>query len=111
VREELLPDQLVGLALERSIGLLAFTYTEPLVTYEYVRDASGLARGQGLRTVLVTAGFVQPRPLRDLCSSVDAVTLDVKAFDERLFRDLAGGRVAPCCAPSRSCARRGSGWS
>jgi pyruvate formate lyase activating enzyme len=94
-RLELLPDALVAAAAARGIPALAFTYSEPLVSFEYVRDAAGLARAAGLRTVLVTAGFAEEGPVRELARVVDAVTLDVKAFRERAYRDVAGARLAP----------------
>ena len=63
--------------------------------YEYGRDTATLARARGLRNVLVTAGYVNPAPLRALSAVLDAVTLDLKAFDEALFRELSGGRLRP----------------
>jgi pyruvate formate lyase activating enzyme len=94
-RTALSPEALVALARARSIPAVAFTYSEPLVSYEYVRDAAALAREAGIRTVLVTAGFVEEAPLRALARSLDAVTLDVKAFRDRFYREVAGGRLAP----------------
>ncbi|MBI2896943.1 MAG: AmmeMemoRadiSam system radical SAM enzyme [Deltaproteobacteria bacterium] len=93
--EEAMPEELVDVAVGRGIPLLAFTYSEPLVFYEYVRDTAALAREKGLRNVLVTAGYVSPEPLRALCRVIDAVTLDLKAFDEPLFREISGGRLGP----------------
>ncbi len=94
-RHEVFPVDLVGAARTNELAALAFTYSEPLVAFEYVRDAAALARSKGIRNVLVTAGYVSPAPLRELCRSIDAVTLDLKAFDEPLFRQLSGGRVTP----------------
>lgn len=94
-RLELLPEALVAAAQARAIPAIAFTYSEPLVSFEYVRDAAALARERGIRTVLVTAGFVEEGPLRELARVIDAVTLDVKAFRERAYRDVAGARLAP----------------
>jgi pyruvate formate lyase activating enzyme len=93
--QEAMPADLVAAALRDRIPLLAFTYSEPLVFYEYVRDTAALAHDRGLRNVLVTAGYINPEPLRALARVIDAVTLDLKAFDEALFRDLAGGRLRP----------------
>jgi pyruvate formate lyase activating enzyme len=89
------PEDLARAAQTYDLSSVAFTYTEPLVAYEYVRDAAALTRSLGMKNVLVTAGYVNAAPLRELCRSVDAVTLDLKAFEEPLFRELAGGRVAP----------------
>ncbi len=94
-RHDLFPADLARLAASRGIPALAFTYSEPLVSYEYVRDSAALAREKGIRTVLVTAGFVEEAPLRALARSIDAVTLDVKAFREGFYREVTGGRLAP----------------
>lgn len=94
-RFEVPPEALASAARERRLPSIAFTYSEPLVSYEYVRDAATLARAAGIRTVLVTAGFVEEGPLRELARVVDAVTLDVKAFRDATYREVAGGRLAP----------------
>jgi pyruvate formate lyase activating enzyme len=94
-RYEFLPEALVATTRERAVPALAFTYSEPLVSFEYVRDAAALARAAGIRTVLVTAGYVEEGPLRELARVVDAVTLDVKAFRDALYREVTGARLAP----------------
>jgi pyruvate formate lyase activating enzyme len=94
-RHAIAPEELVGLTRQRAVPAIAFTYSEPLVSFEYVRDAAALARDAGIRTVLVTAGFVEEAPLRELARVVDAVTLDVKGFRDGVYRTLAGARLAP----------------
>jgi pyruvate formate lyase activating enzyme len=94
-RFEALPEQLVSLAIGRGAPSIAYTYTEPLVQYEYVRDAAALARDRGIKNVLVTAGYINERPLRELCRVVDAVTLDVKALRDSFYREVSSGRLKP----------------
>jgi pyruvate formate lyase activating enzyme len=91
----LLPAELARTTRERGARAVAYTYSEPLVAYEYVRDSAALAREQGLANVLVTAGYVSERPLRELCRVIDAVTLDVKAFREEFYREVSGARLSP----------------
>ncbi len=57
--------------------------------------AATLARAQGLKNVLVTAGYINERPLRELARVIDAVTLDVKAFREPFYREVSGARLGP----------------
>ncbi len=87
------PTRLVEMALEArdegNIGI-AYTYNEPLVGYEYVRDCSVLARGQGLKNVVVTNGTVCEAPLRDLLPLIDAMNIDLKGFTEDAYRRLSG---------------------
>ncbi len=90
-----MPERLVEAASAKSIPAIAYTYSEPLVAYEYVLESARLARQAGIRNVLVTAGYIYERPLRELLQYIDAVTLDLKAFSGRIYRRLAAGRLDP----------------
>ncbi len=76
-----------------NIGI-AFTYNEPLVGYEFVMDTSILARRNGLKTVVVTNGYIHEKPLLELLPFIDAMNIDLKAPDEAGYRSL-GGNLAP----------------
>ena len=92
---DLFPDQLVEVTAASSIPLIAYTYSEPLIYYEYVRDTAALARERGIRNVLVTAGYISERPLRALCRVTDAATVDLKGFNEAVYKKLTGARLSP----------------
>ena len=83
--EYLPPEKLVKLAKalvpQGNIGI-AFTYNEPLVGYEYVRDAAELAHGKGLKTVLVTNGTAELPVLEEVLPYIDAMNIDLKGFTE-----------------------------
>lgn len=91
--EELSPEELVdaalGLAPQGNIGI-AFTYNEPLIGYEFVRDTAALARNRGLETVLVTNGYVEQGPLEALLPHISAMNIDLKAFTPEGYRTLGG---------------------
>ena len=74
---------------------LAFTYSEPLVWYEYVGEAAQLAKTHGLKTVLITNGYVQQKPWEELLPYVDAANLDVKSFRNDFYRSLCRGSLTP----------------
>ncbi|HOP12035.1 MAG TPA: AmmeMemoRadiSam system radical SAM enzyme [Oscillospiraceae bacterium] len=74
---------------EGNIGL-AFTYNEPLIWYEYVRDCAKLLRENGLKTVLVTNGMICLEPLLELLPLIDAMNIDLKGFSQK-FYDLVKG--------------------
>lgn len=74
---------------EGNIGL-AFTYNEPLIGYEYVRDCARLCKGKGLKVVLVTNGSILPDPWIALLPLVDAANLDLKCFTPEGYRALGG---------------------
>lgn len=90
---EILPEALVGEAeahrSEGNIGL-AFTYNEPLIGYEYVRDCARLCKGKGLKVVLVTNGSILPDPWIALLPLVDAANIDLKCFTPEGYRALGG---------------------
>jgi pyruvate formate lyase activating enzyme len=90
-----LPEDLVRAARERDCQAIAYTYSDPVVFYEYVRDSAELAREKGLSNVLVTAGYINPEPLRELCRWVDASNTDLKAFDDGFYREVCGARLQP----------------
>ena len=87
------PQELAGMAEELreegNIGI-AFTYNEPMIGYEYVRDASLEAKKRGMKNVVVTNGCVLPHILEDVLPSVDAFNIDLKSFSEETYRMLGG---------------------
>ena len=92
------PQRLVQWAKEyedtRCIGV-AFTYNEPTIWYEFVQDTASLIRAAGLKTVLVTNGYISPDPWRQLLPYIDAVNIDVKAWSDEFYRELCGGALQP----------------
>ena len=96
---ELRPEQAVQAALEAAepyycIGL-AFTYSEPLVWYEYVQETAEQGQRAGLKNVLVTNGFIQEQPLKELLPLIDALNIDVKAFTNEFYRHWCRGSLKP----------------
>ncbi len=93
---EVTPDELVQAALRATargnVGL-AFTYNEPLVGFEYVRDCSLLAHEAGLVNVLVSNGMANPGPIAELLPLIDAANIDLKGYTQS-FYDLVGGDLA-----------------
>jgi len=91
--QTLTPEDIAALAVrtvaEGNIGV-AYTYNEPLVGYEFVRDCAGLVRDAGLQNVLVTNGCVNPGPLETLLPLVNAMNIDLKGFSQRFYRKLGG---------------------
>lgn len=74
---------------EGNLGL-AFTYNEPLVGWEYVRDAARLSRAAGMKNVLVTNGTASPDVLQELLLFMDAMNIDLKSFRRETYRKLGG---------------------
>ena len=92
--ETIRPEELVEIALQTksrgNIGI-AFTYNEPLVGYEYVRDTARLAKAEGLKTVLVTNGTAELPILREIAPYIDAMNIDLKGFTDLYYTKILGG--------------------
>lgn len=88
------PAELVGAAKARA-PVIAFTYNEPTVQLEYVLEVARAGRVKGLRSVLVSCGFMQEAPLDELCEALAAIKIDLKGFDEGFYRDVCGAALRP----------------
>ncbi|WP_346909043.1 AmmeMemoRadiSam system radical SAM enzyme [Faecalicatena orotica] len=87
------PQDLADKAAEyRSIGNIgiAYTYNEPLVGYEYVRDTSRLVKEAGMVNVLVTNGSASLSVLEEILPYIDAMNIDLKGFSQEYYRKLGG---------------------
>lgn len=89
------PPELVQVAKEEGCLGIAFTYSDPVVFFEYVADTGALAHAAGLVNTCVTAAYIQPKPLRSLCRVLDACHVDLKAFDEGFYRQVNGATLKP----------------
>jgi pyruvate formate lyase activating enzyme len=92
---DLMPEELVQQALRHGSDMIAFTYTEPTVFYEYVFDTAKAARSEGMKTVFISNGFINPAPLLELCPYLSAANIDLKCFSDETYRQLTGGRLQP----------------
>jgi pyruvate formate lyase activating enzyme len=96
------PRDIVDLALkEGSVGV-AYTYSEPLVWFEFVRDTARLVREAGLLNVVVTNGFLEPEPLAELLPWLDAANVDLKSMDDSFYRKICKARLEPVLASIRA---------
>jgi pyruvate formate lyase activating enzyme len=83
-----------ALSSVKNIGL-AFTYNEPVVWFEYMRDLAMAAKAEGLFTVMVSNGYVNSEPLEEITGFIDAFNIDLKAFNNDFYKKLAGAELAP----------------
>lgn len=94
-RDEVSPEELIGAVLKTpSIGI-AFTYNEPTVWYEYIKDVLPLAKEKDLKTVLVTNGFIEEEPLHKILPMVDAMNIDLKSFSPQFYTNVCKGKIEP----------------
>ena len=88
------PETLAQIAEEQKINGnigVAFTYNEPLISFEYVLDTAKFLVKKGLKTVLVTNGMADVEAVKELLPYVDAMNIDLKGFSDRYYRDVLKG--------------------
>lgn len=89
------PARLAALARQYRCPSIAYTYSEPVVFYEYVMDSAEAAHAQGVRSVVISGGYIQRDPLLKWCRAVDAIKVDLKAFSEKFYKDVVNGELKP----------------
>ncbi len=101
------PEEVVAAALDSGAQAIAFTYTEPTIFYEYMLDIAKLAKARGLKTLVVSAGFISPGPLEELLPFIDAYKVDFKAFNPTFYTELTGGSRDPVLEAMKLIRRKG----
>jgi len=92
---DVFPEDIVQMARKSDCPAIAYTYTEPLVSYEYTYDCCKAATEAGIKNVLVTAAYINPEPLRNICRFVDAANVDLKSFSDDFYREVCDARLKP----------------
>jgi pyruvate formate lyase activating enzyme len=82
------PNDVVTLALEHQCPSISYTYTDPVVFYEYMAEICIIAHNNGLRNVMVSAGYINPKPLNAIAKHLDAANIDLKTFDNKIYKSL-----------------------
>ncbi len=95
INYDLPPERVVEIAVSRNIPSIAYTYSEPIIYYEYVKDTAKIAKEKGIKNTLVTAGFINEKPLRELLKFIDAITLDLKAFSNSFYKKITSAMLDP----------------
>ncbi len=92
---DLMPERVVEEAVKNSARSIAYTYSEPVSFFEYAYETASLARKAGVKNVIKSNGYVNPEPLRKLCTVADAANIDLKSFRESTYLKLSGGKLQP----------------
>jgi len=91
---KLTPTELVGNALKQGSFAIAYTYSEPLIHFEYVLEAAQQAHEKGLKNVLVSNGYLNQEPASELLEYLDAANIDLKSFNPDFYRREIGGKLS-----------------
>ncbi len=87
------PKAIAEAAVRLGCTSVAFTYNDPVVFLEYAVDTALACRAQGIRTVGVTAGYIEPGPRAELFGVMDAINIDLKGFTEEYYHKVCGGHL------------------
>jgi pyruvate formate lyase activating enzyme len=88
------PEAVVALAKKHNVPAIAYTYNDPTIIGEYVMDIAKLARKEGLKSVMVTAGYIDKQAREEVYQNIDAANVDLKAFTERFYHKLTFSHLA-----------------
>ena len=89
------PERLATIAKGRGCPTIAYTYSEPVVFNEYVHDAAEAGRKTGVGSVMISNGYIQEKPLRELCRQLTGMKVDLKGFTEKFYKEQCAARLGP----------------
>lgn len=87
------PEQIVQEAKKSGSKIIAYTYTEPTIFYEYMLETAMLAKKEGIKNIIHSAGFINEEPLRKLCKYLDAANIDLKGFTQKYYDQMCMGNL------------------
>jgi len=88
-------EDLIKLTKQAGCPSLAYTYTDPVVYYEYTYDTAKLAHERAIRNVLVTAAYINEEPWKRLLKYIDAANIDLKGITDKFYREVCSGTLKP----------------
>ena len=89
------PGQIVAAAKTAGCGIIAYTYTEPTVFFEFAYDTAVLAQREGLKNIFVSNGYMSEAAIVKIAPCLDAVNIDIKAFTDNFYKEICGARLKP----------------
>ncbi len=89
------PEEIVTNAVSRGSDIIAYTYTEPTIFYEYAYDTATLAHDKGLKNVFVTNGYTEIEPIKHIAPILDAANIDLKGMNDEFYQNVCGAHLQP----------------
>ena len=88
--EEKTAEEVLIDAVSSECSSISYTYTEPTIFFEFMRDVAKIANERGIKNIFVSNGYINEKPLIELCKYVDAANIDIKG-DDRFYSEVCGG--------------------
>jgi pyruvate formate lyase activating enzyme len=92
---DLPPAKVVEECIKNNCKSISYTYSDPVAFYEYTLDTAIIAKEKGIKNVLVSAGYINEKPLREWCKYIDAANIDLKSFSNEIYEMLNAGKLEP----------------
>ncbi len=92
---KLLPEKTVMTAKLYKSPIIAYTYSEPSIFYEYMLETSKIAKDHEIKNVSITNGYLNPKPVKELCRYLGAANVDLKGFSDDFYMEFTDGRLQP----------------
>jgi len=92
---EVSPEDIIKKIKEQDLSMVAYTYNEPTVFYEYMLDIAKLAKKNNIQNVIVSNGFINQEPLKELIPYLDAANIDLKSIEPDFYKKTCGGSLEP----------------
>ncbi|MBN2891779.1 MAG: AmmeMemoRadiSam system radical SAM enzyme [Bacteroidales bacterium] len=89
------PTEVIKLAKENNCKSISYTYTDPVAFYEYTLETAKIARTNNLKNVIISAGYINPKPLKELIPFIDAANIDLKNFDDNIYKKINKATLKP----------------
>ena len=89
------PEKIAASAQLQKVPIIAFTYNEPTVFTEYLTDIARLAKKKNIRSIIISCGFMNEEPLKEMCEVLDAIKIDLKGFSEDFYRKVCSAELKP----------------
>ena len=93
--ENISPEKILKLTKKGGAKIIAYTYTEPTIFYEYAFDTCRLSHQEGIKNVFVTNGYIMPSALEEISPFLDGANVDLKSIKEEFYRKICGARLEP----------------
>ncbi len=93
--DEVSPEKVLELCKKEKCNIISYTYTEPTIFYEYMLDIAKLAKKEGIKNTIVSNGYINEKPLRELCEYIDGANIDLKGFTDEFYKKVCKGKLDP----------------
>jgi AmmeMemoRadiSam system radical SAM enzyme len=92
---KVMPREIVDACIRNGCPAIAYTYNEPVTFFEYTLDTARLAHERDIWNILVSAGYINTEPLKELCQVIDAANIDLKSFSDKIYHEVNHASLRP----------------